>query len=345
MMQNMRAAQLCGVRDVRVVDAPMPTVQRADDVLIRIHACGICPSDLRNYLGTGRRKGQLPARLIPGHEWVGEVLETSVAAKDLKPGDRVVVNWRVTCGQCYYCGQGLFHYCTNTAHERVQGGLCEYGIAPAANVHRLPDNVSYEEATFTEPLACCINGITMSDVKLGDDVVVIGAGPIGLLHVQLARLRGARVIVSEPLAARREKALELGAHEVIDPSTGGERQRVLELTEGRGADKVIVAVGIPQAIEQAMEWVGTCGTVNVFAGVYPTAEIPVDPNTIHYKQLVVTGSHDFTPHHFRTALKLIQYGMVRVKPLISHVMPLEQVKEAFELVASNQGLKVVVRMA
>jgi L-iditol 2-dehydrogenase len=341
----MRAAQLRGVRDVQVIDAPMPTLQRADDVLVHIHACGICPSDLRNYLGTGRRIGQLPDTLIPGHEWAGEVVEATATAGNLRPGDRVVVSWRVTCGRCYYCGQGLFHYCTETAHDRVRGGLCEYGIAPAANVYRIPDHVSYEEATFTEPLACCINGMSMSDVHLGDDVLILGTGPIGLLHVQLARLLGARVIVSEPLATRREMARKLGAHETLDPSIEDLRSRVLELTEGRGADAVVVAVGSPQVVANALELAGACGRVNFFAGVYPAAEIPLDPNLIHYRQLVVTGSHDFTPHHFRTALKLIRHGMVRVAPLISHALPLAQVQEAFDVAASKQGLKVIVRMS
>lgn len=340
----MRAAQLRGLRDIQVVDVPTPTVRRADEVLIRIHVCGICPSDLRTYLGTTKRMGQLPHALTPGHEWAGEVIEVGAEVKDFKPGDRVVPSWRVTCGHCYYCGQGLFNYCVNTAHDRVRGGFCEYGIAPAANLYHIPDNVSYEEAAFTEPLACCLNGITMSNIKLGDDVLVIGAGPIGLLHVQLARLKGARVIVSEPMATRREVALQLGAHDTFDPSASDATERVLQLTEGRGADAVIVAVGIPQAIAQAMEWVGTCGTINIFAGLYPPSNIPVDPNVVHYKQLIVTGSHDFTPHHFRTALKLIRYGMVRVQPLISHVIPLEHVQEAFDLVASKQGLKVIVRM-
>lgn len=340
----MRAAQLRGVRDVQVVDVPMPTLQNPDDVLVRIHACGICPSDLRNYLGTGKRAGQLPHTSTPGHEWAGEVVEHGEAAGDLKPGDRVAVSWRVTCGRCHYCGQGLFQYCTETAHERVRGGFCEYGIAPAGSVFRIPDHVSYEEAAFCEPLACCINGIHMTQVHLGDDVLILGTGPIGLLHVQLARLLGARVIVSEPLAARSEMARQLGAHETIDPSSEDLRSRVLELTGGRGADAVVVAVGIPQVVSQALQLVGPCGRVNLFAGVYPSAEIPLDPNVIHYGQFVVTGSHDYTPHHFRTALKLIAHGMVRVKPLISHVLPLEQVREAFDAAAGRQGLKVMVRM-
>jgi len=340
----MKAAQLYGEHNLQVTEVPMPRIEAPDEVLVRIHACGICPSDLRAYMGTTKRMGQLPHTLIPGHEWAGEVVEVGAEVEGLRPGDRVVANWRITCGRCYYCGQGLFHYCMDTRHGRVRGGFCEYGLAPAYSLYCIPENVSYEEATFTEPLACCINGLSMSNVHLGDDVLIIGAGPIGLLHVQLARLFGARVIVSEPVAARREQALQLGAHEALDPSTGDVAQRVFELTEGRGANTVIVAVGMPQAIVQAMQCVAACGTVNVFAGVYPAAEMAVDPNTIHYKQLILTGSHDFTPHHFRTALKLIQYGMVRVLPLISHVLPLEQIKEAFELVAGRQGLKVIVRM-
>jgi len=337
-----RAAQLHDVRDLRIVDVPKPHIEAPDDVLVRIYACGICPSDLRGYTGTGKRIGQLPHALIPGHEWAGEVIEVGPAVDDLGPGDRVVPSWRVTCGRCYYCGQGLFNYCEHAAHERVRGGFCEYGVVPASNLHRIPNNLSYEESVFTEPLACCINGISVSNIRLGDDVLVIGTGPIGLLHVQLARLLGARVIASEPLAARRQAAEQLGAHETLDPSAENLELRVQELTEGRGADVVIVAVGVPQALRQALRLVAMCGTINFFAGVYPSAEIPLDSNVIHYKQLIVTGSHDFTPYHFRTALKLIEHGMLHVAPLISHVMPLERIKEAFDLVADRQGLKVVI---
>jgi L-iditol 2-dehydrogenase len=252
---------------------------------------------------------------------------------------------RVDCGHCYYCGQGLFNYCEQPLHERVRGGFCEYGLAPASALHRIPDGISYEEATFTEPLACCVNGIGMSNVRLGDDVLIVGAGPIGLLHVQLVRLLGGRVMVSEPTATRREMARQLGAHESVDPSAEDLRERVHALTNGRGAQTVILAVGAPQAISQALQVAATGGTVNLFAGVYPPAEIALDPNWIHYKQLIITGSHDFTPHDFRTALKLIHHGMVRVAPLISHVMPLERIKEAFDLVAERRGAKVVVRTA
>ncbi|HEX2186514.1 MAG TPA: zinc-binding dehydrogenase, partial [Chloroflexota bacterium] len=209
-------------------------------------------------------------------------------------------------------------------------------------LRRLPEHVSFEEAAFCEPLACVINGNEMTPMRLGDDVVIVGAGPIGLMHLQLARNRGARVIVSDPIAARLEVARKLGAHDVIDASSTDAVARVKELTEGRGADAVIVAVGAGEPVRQGLEMAAINGRVNFFAGTYPPVELPFDPNLVHYRQLLVTGSHDFTPHHFSTALKLIQYRIVNVETLISHRFTLDAVRDAFEVAASRGGLKAMV---
>jgi L-iditol 2-dehydrogenase len=259
----------------------------------------------------------------------------------LKVGDRVVADWRYICGRCYQCRRGVFNYCEHL-RRAVRGGFAQYGIAPLSQLRRIPDHVSFEEAAFCEPLACVINGNEMTPMRLGDDVVIVGAGPIGLLHLQLARNRGARVIVSDPLAARLETARQLGAHDVIDASAGDPIAQVKDLTEGRGADAVIVAVGVGAAAEQGIEMAAIGGRVNFFAGFYPHVELPFDPNVVHYRQLLVTGSHDFSPHHFSTALKLIQHGIVRVEPLISHRFDLDDVKDAFEMAASRGGLKSMV---
>ncbi|MBM3211975.1 zinc-binding dehydrogenase, partial [Candidatus Poribacteria bacterium] len=208
----------------------------------------------------------------------------------------------------------------------------------------IPDNISYEEAAFAEPLACCLNGNQESNIVTGDDVVIIGAGPIGLLHLQLAKNKGARVIVSEPVEKRLEKAKELGADDTICPVKENAVEKVKELTQGRGANTVIVAVGNIKAAQTAIEMAGICGTVNFFAGTYPSGDFPLDPNVIHYKQLVLTGSHDFTPHHFTTALKLIEHGIVKVKPIISHILPLENITQAFDIVSGLGGLKVVIKI-
>lgn len=339
MTEMMKAALLYGVGDLRTGEAPRPQITHPDDVLIRIRACGICPSDLRAY--TGVRSGMREMPYTPGHEWAGEIVAMGEAVKGFQVGDRVVPSWRVVCGKCYYCTRGLYNYCENL-QRRVRGGFAQYGVAAAESLLKIPDHVSYYEASFCEPLACCINGSLWSMIGFGDNVVIVGAGPIGLMHMQLAKAQGARVIVSEFLEERLAKAKELGADEVIYAAKEDPVARVKELTEGRGANVVIVAVGAPKALQQALEMTAIGATVNYFAGTYPPTTIPLDPNLIHYKQIRLTGSHDYTPQHFRSALQSIALGMVRVMPLISHILPLEQVKEGFDIVAGQKGLKVMI---
>lgn len=340
MIEKMKAALLYGIRDVRVeetsVRQPAP-----DQALIKIKACGVCPSDVRSYTGL-RKTTSFPRTL--GHEWVGEIVEMGDNFHGFNVGDRVAPEWRAVCGSCYYCRRGIFNYCQNMQRDKVRGGFCEYGVSTARYMRLIPDSVSYAEAAFAEPLACCINGNQESNITMGDDVVVIGAGPIGLQHVQLAKHQGARVIVSELIESRLEMAKELGADDTVCPLKEDAVERVMELTDGRGANVVIVAIGTTETAQTGIEMAGICGSVNFFAGTYPPGEIPLDPNVIHYKQLMVTGSHDFTPHHFTTALKFIEYGIVKVKPIISHVLPLEDVASAFDIVVERKGLKVVIRM-
>lgn len=339
MIEKMKAALLYGVRDVRIEDMPVKQ-PKPNQALIRIKACGICPTDVRSF--TGMRKGSYPR--TTGHEWVGEIVEVGDDFHGFEIGDRVAPEWRAVCGVCYYCRRGIFNYCQNMQRERVQGGFYGYGISEARYMRLIPDGMSYEEAAFAEPLACCINGSQESNIAVGDDVAIIGAGPIGLQHLQLARHKGARVIISDFIESRLEKAKELGADDTINPAKENAVDRVKELTDGRGANSVIAAIGTLEVAKTAIEMAGMCATVNFFAGTYPQGTIPLDPNIVHYKQLILTGSHDFTPHHFTTALNLIQHGIVKVKPIISHIMPLEDLAAAFDIVEKREGLKVVIRM-
>jgi len=339
---KMKAARLYGVGDLRVEAVDRPVLAADDEVLIRIHACGICPSDLRAY--TGLRPPNRPTPYTPGHEWAGEIVAVGDAVEEFVVGERVVPSWRVVCGKCANCIRGMHNFCENLTRGRVRGGFAGYGVAAVESLLKIPATVSYQEASFCEPLACCINGSLDSDIQFGDQVIVIGGGPIGLLHLQLAKHSGARVYVSDLLPERLAKAEELGADGVIDAAREDPVQRGKELTDGRGADGVIVAVGAPRALQQALDVVGICGTVNFFAGTYPPATLALDPNLIHYKQIRLTGSHDYTPYHFQTALRFIEMGTVRVAPLISHELPLARVKEGFEVVAGRKGLKVVITM-
>lgn len=337
---TVRAGLLHGVGDVRIERVPRP-VPEPGSALIRIGACGVCPSDLRGYLGS--RTFDLPRRL--GHEWSGtvEALGEPVPTTDppVAVGDRVVVDWRCVCGRCYECRRGSFGYCEDMRRGTL-GGFAEYGTAPVSQLRVVPDNVSLEEASFCEPLACIVNAHSHTEIGLGDDVAIVGVGPIGLLHLQLARNRGARVIAVDTLPARLETASALGAHDVVDASAGDPVEQVMGLTAGRGAAAVIIAVGVGDAIGQALRMAAINGWVNIFAGTHPPVEIPVDPNLIHYRQLRVTGSHDFTPHHFSTALKLIQHGIVAVAPLISHRYELADLSKAFDTAAGRTGMKSIV---
>ncbi len=340
MAETMRAAMIHGPGDLRIDEVPQPE-PGAGQVLIRIRACGVCPSDVRSY--TGERKSAHYPRSV-GHEWCGDVVALGEGVEGFSVGDRVAPDWRVICGRCYYCRRGIFNYCQNLAHGRVRGGFAEYGVAPTTNLRQIPDNVSYHAACFSEPLACCQNGIKKNEIRFGDDIVIVGAGQIGLMHLQLARHLGGRVIVCDTIEDRLRKAKELGAHETVNGASEDAAARILALTEGRGANAVVVAVGAPPAIELGLKVAGICASVNLFAGTYPPATLPLDPNLVHYKQLSVVGSHDFTPHDFTAALKLLAAGVVKVEPLISHVLPLEETERAFRMVAERQGLKLMVEM-
>ena len=336
----MKAAMLYGYKDLRVeeVEAPKPN---ADEILFKVMACGICPSDVRGW----NRNQKLEHPRIPGHESAGEIIELGDEVEGLEVGDRIVRDWRDTCGVCYYCRKGLYNFCLKAetpAWQGFRGAFCEYSKVRDPVYRKIPDNVSYEEAAFTEPLACCINGIHQSNIEVGDDVSIIGCGPIGLQLLQLAKVRGARIIAVDLMEDRLDMATKLGAHDIINAREQDSVQTILDLTEGRGVNTSIVAVGGAVPIKNGLEVLDIDGTLNIFAGTYPKVEIPLDPNNPHYRHLKITGSHDFTPHDFSTAIKLISKGIVDVKSLISHRLPLDETQKGFDIVSKQEGLKVII---
>ncbi|HHX64175.1 MAG TPA: zinc-binding dehydrogenase [Chloroflexi bacterium] len=336
---QMKAVQIHGPRDVRIEEIAAPALTD-DGVLIRIHVCGVCPSDVRFY--TGSRPGITYPRTT-GHEWVGEVLEVGANVSEFRVGDRVAAFGQRVCGMCRNCQKGLFNICLNRL-PAIRGGFCEIGWAVPEALVPIPDGVSYDAASFTEPLACCYNGISRTPISPGDVVAIIGVGPIGQILAQLARLRGARVVAIDFDEERLDLAKQLGAWATLKAGQPDLAEQVRDLTDGYGADAAIVAVGSPRAAESAFKIVGQGGAINLFAGTYPPTTIAVDPNVIHYKQLWVTGSFHFTPGGFRTAMGLISRGDVNLLPLVSHRLPLEEAGRAFELVATQGGMKVLVHM-
>jgi len=331
---------LYGFKDLRIEEVEKPKVNH-NEILFKVMACGICPSDVRGW----NRNQKLDHPRIPGHESAGEVIEIGEKVDGLEIGDRIVRDWRDTCGVCYYCRKGLYNFCleaeTSSRHG-FQGGFCEYSKVRDPVYRKIPDNLSYEEAAFTEPLACCINGIHQSNIEIGDDVAIIGCGPIGLQLLQLSKARGARLIAVDLMEERLLIAKKLGAHDVINAKEQNTIQAVQDLTDGRGVNASIVAVGGAIPIKNGLDILDLDGTLNIFAGTYPKAEIPLDPNPPHYKHLKITGSHDFTPHDFTTALKLIEKGIVDVKSLISHRLPLSDTQKGFDIVSKQEGLKIII---
>jgi 2-desacetyl-2-hydroxyethyl bacteriochlorophyllide A dehydrogenase len=313
---------------------------------VRVRACGICPTDLRKY--AGKSGARLP--LVLGHEPAGDVISVGPDVESVGEGDRVCLMPWWPCGRCATCRLGQFiQYPDLTsiggAAEKsvmVDGAFSECMKIPERAVIELDPGVSYEAATFADPLTSALNSIERCRIPIGGDAVIVGAGPLGMMHLQLAKLRGAKIIVSDTIAERREMVLDLGAHEIIDPAETDPVEAVRELTGGEGADAVVVAVGSKEAEEQAVGMLRNNGVVSIFAGTYPATTIEVDPNDIHYTEKVVTGAFAGSPEQFTRAVKLISVGLVDVEALITHRMPLDNLDEGFEMTLEGVGMKKMI---
>lgn len=338
MPDTMQTALLYQPHEFRIEQAEIPKIDDTQ-ALIKIKTCGICPSDVRFYTGQ-KRSETYP--INTGHEFAGQIVAIGSQHHGFQVGDRVVTDLRLVCGECFYCRRGVYSYCAHMRSDLVRGGYCEYAYAVTSSLRRIPHGLSYEEASFAEPLACCVHSINQCGVQPGDTVVLIGAGPIGLMHMQIARHQGARTVVCDLIDTRLEAALGLGADLVINVQRRSALAELRALTEGRLANVVIVAAGTPQAAELGIELAGVCGVVNLFAGFHPPTDIRINPNDIHYKQLRLIGTHNFTPQALLQGLELLQQGAVRVAPLITHRFALHEIQQGFATVAGCIGLKAMI---
>ena len=338
----MRVGMYYSNRDVRVEEMPVPQIGPGE-LLIRIEASGICGSDVMEWY----RRNKVP--LVLGHEIAGEVVEVGQGVEQYKKGNRVSASHHVPCNTCRYCLKGHHTVCDTLRQTHFDpGGFAEYVRLPAINVDRgvylLPDEVSFEEATFIEPLACVFRSLRMARFQPGGTVLIMGCGIAGLLHVQLAKALGAgRIMATDIVESRLEAARKCGA-DVVLHAKGDVPSRVREVNDGWLADLVLVCAGAKSAQLQGMESVERGGMVLFFAPTDPGVTVPLSINDLFFRNdITLTTSYAGSPGDHVEALELIRLGRLRIKEMITHRFGLADIGEAFRLVAeARDSLKVII---
>ncbi len=341
----MKATYFLGGGRFETREEPIPAYG-ADDVLVRVAACGICGTDVHIWHGD-KGSAEVTPPVVLGHELAGVVEAVGAGVTAFMPGDHVTVDPNSYCGRCRWCRIGKKQLCERLYAVGVNrnGGFAEYCSVPQAQCFLLDPEVPLRYGAMTEPLACCLHGIDRARIRTGDTVLVVGGGAIGLMMLQLARLQGAsKVVVSEPVAMRREIALSLGADGVIDPVHGSVAERLEAILGRPGADVVIECVGNTLAVKQAFEAADRGSTVLLFSVPKPGTAHPLDLMDVYRKELTVVGSMINPDTHARAAA-LINGGLIRFEEIITHSYPVEKLEEAILMQMSDASLKVVVEMA
>jgi len=346
----MKAAYVTAPMQIELRETPKPQVPE-DGILIAVKACGVCGSDLRRW-----REGPYAGseQLIGGHEISGVVTAVGAKVMDYRVGESLAIAPDVHCGKCYYCEHGLYTLCDNLHLIGItpgyNGGLAEYLVLTAEMlsggiVHRVSKTLSFIQAALAEPLSSVLAAHEQAGTTLGDTVVVMGAGPIGCLHIAVARARGARVILSEPSEVRREIATRFGPELIVNPMNKNLVEEVRNATGGRGADIAICANPVAATHTQAVELVRKRGKIILFGGLPKASPMTsLDGNRIHYNEIRVIGTFSYHPSYHALALDAIERGLINSDHVVTHIFPIEEVDQAFKAAASGEALKVMIQM-
>lgn len=343
---KVRTAAVTGPKQAQILDLETPDLMYGE-ALVKVHAVALCTLEQRIFRG----EVKMPLPCTGGHEVAGEVVAfgPGVNMKKWAVGDRVAVRLLYNCGECYYCRTGHTNMCERAQKKPTRegllvgpGGLCDYVIVNTASLFKIPDSLSYEEASLTEPLACVVHSVNRADIQLGEDVVVIGGGIMGQYHVMLAKRKGARVILSEVDESRRKLAQELGADITFNPMEQDPVEFVKGLTDGRGADVVFNTTAIPSVVPQAIAMTGKAGRMVQYSSMHPDAPVPVSPQMLHGSEPILTGSISPDGQDFYTANRLLSSGIINVKPLIAKTFPFEQAQQAFEAAIVPGTFRVII---
>jgi L-iditol 2-dehydrogenase len=346
----MRAAVYRGKGRVVVEDVPVPQIT-AGEVLIRVAACGICGTDIKKI-----DHGFVSAPQIFGHEVAGTVVAVGSGVTKWKVGDRVISFHHIPCGACFYCKRRLYSQCAGykkagltAGFDPNGGGFAQYVRAmpwiAQSGMMAIPNEISFEEASFIEPVNTCIKALEKARVAAGETVLIMGQGPIGLLLMMLSKLEGAVVIGSDPMPERRAKSLSLGADLAIDPLQGRLADEIRSRTEGRGADAVLVAVPLPTALTDALAITRPGGRVLLFAQNDPKMRIEFPAAEVGVDEKEILGSYSAAVDRQEESARLVFSRRLPVRELISHLFSLEDFNRALQLAAHPEGdsLKVVIQ--
>jgi len=342
----MRCAILKEIEKLEIEEKEFPDPGE-NEILIKVKSCAICGTDIKVF-HHGHKHIVFPR--ITGHEVSGIIFKIGKNVKGYKEGDRVAVAPAIPCGKCYYCRKGQQTMCDNlkAIGYHYDGGFAEYMLVPEdavlnGCVNKIPNNLQFEIASIAEPLACVINGQSLSRIEVGDTVLILGAGPIGILHSLLAKINGAGKIILADISEERIKEAEFTGVYLIDMSKKDIYEEVKNITDGHMADRVIVAVGSKNAQEISLKLVAKRGSINFFGGLPKESPyIQFDSNLLHYGEFFVVGTHGSTPLHNKIAIELLSSGRINVERLITHKLPLERIKDGFEIVENKRGLKVII---
>lgn len=337
-MQTMTVPIFKGEGKLEYEERPIPRLEEATDVLVNIKACGICGTDL-NILATPPAHKATP-NIIIGHEGIGTVMDVGAGVSDLQPGDRVVIAPRLTCGRCRYCRRGMDNQCTNyqTIGTTIDGAFAPYLRAPQSALFKISLNVPRDDAVLFEPLSCVVGSVTRAPIQGGDNVVIIGAGPMGLLFAQMYRILGTGKIIMVDIAPYRLNfAQEIGIDEVLNPTEIDLPQTVQDIT-GLGADIVVDAVG--NQMGTAIKLARRGGQVILF-GLRPHDNPAINQYTITRYDLTIHGTFvGLNP--FEQTIQLLESGRLQPSVLITHRVPLSELPQGVDMMRSGQTMKVIV---
>lgn len=349
-MGKMKVVVIEDIKKVGIRIMDIPSVGKGD-VLVKIHQSNICTTDWQTWAGARKSQGRkLP--WSPGHEMAGEIMETGEGVRPgLEAGMRVgfLPQGSLGCGECEYCRSGHISRCRHKpaqfTREGVTGyfGMAQYVVYPSSRIFRLADDLPYEEGGYLEPVSTAVHGVRRLRVSPGETVLVIGAGNLGLVNAQVARVYGAQVIVSEINPDRCRLSRSMG-FATINPNEQDLQEEVSKITGGKGMDAVIIAAGVSSANEQALQVIAPMGRILLFAAGYPAPQMAIDPNTIHYKEYELIGTYLSDLADLQIAAELLSTRAVEVDKLISYKVPVDDVKRAFELASTPGNYRVSISM-